>query len=223
MREGFTAFESQTYRNNTLLISVAVAAQLFIIKRSYNVPEMSKYVDFINLMTYDYHLFKYYWPFAGHNSPLYKRLMELGFFSTMNIEWSANYWNELGAHKSKIMVGIPTYARSFRLAFNWLTIPGTLSFGDFGDMTYSQVCQFLQTNGTKVVFDPEARVPYAYRDYTWISYENEFSATEKVLWIKNNGFGGVMTFSLNTDDYSYQCNKDKLFPIHSVIKSYAQN
>ena len=216
-------FDSNTVYNSSrgpLLLSAAVAAQFTIIERSYVIPELTKYVDFINLMTYDYYIFHWYWPFVGHNSPLFARPIELGLFSTFNTKWSANHWNRMGANKNKIMVGIPTYGRSFRMAFSWLTIPGTLVLSGSPDKSYSQMCEEYLSEASKLVMDPQSRVPYGYRGNQWFTYENEESAAEKTKWIKDNGFGGVMTFSLNADDFKNKCTTDgSLFPIHSAIKT----
>ena len=60
-------------------------------------------------------------------------------------------------------------------------------------------------------------MPYASNNYDWISFENVISARFKADWIVQNGFGGAMTFSLNTDDYTSRCNQG-LFPIHSAVR-----
>ncbi|CAG2178772.1 unnamed protein product, partial [Oppiella nova] len=224
LKEVKQTFREYSVRSHTkeLVLSVAVAAQYTIIKRSYSAPQLNEYVDFINLMAYDYYLFHRYWPFVGHNSPLSSRSSRIPLFTTFSTQWSANNWHQLGVHKSKIMVGIPTYGRSFRLAFGSFTSPGSLATSSSQDMSYSQVCQFLDTKGTTVAFDEESGVPYAFRDNTWITYESTESALKKSTWIRDNGFGGVMTFSLNADDLTGQCHHNHSFPIHHSINSVAK-
>lgn len=65
-------------------------------------------------MGYDFRMYLPYFPFTGYNSPLHKRDSDLAYFSTLNIEWAANYWVENGAPKEKLVVGIPTYGRTWR-------------------------------------------------------------------------------------------------------------
>ena len=50
LKELKEAFEPHGY-----LLTAAVSAGKPTIDRAYNVPEMSKYLDIINLMTYDFH------------------------------------------------------------------------------------------------------------------------------------------------------------------------
>lgn len=110
--------ESRSTNQTRLSLSVAVAATETIIQHSYNASEMARYVDFLNLMSYDYHMFDEVppFPFTGHNSPLFSRKIESAYFATLNMAWSAEHWVELGVHREKIMVGIPTYARTYTLA-----------------------------------------------------------------------------------------------------------
>lgn len=95
-----------------------------------------------------------------------------------------------------------------------------------GFVTYSDVCWFERNNFfVSKVFDVESCSPYVYAGMEWISYENERSITCKTNYVKENDFGGVMIFSLNTDDYSSYCyygssDRDKAqFPLTRKINS----
>ena len=60
---------SNAFTINNLLLSAAVGAPESLASEAYNIHEISKYLDFINLMTYDFH-----GPSekqTGHNTPLY--------------------------------------------------------------------------------------------------------------------------------------------------------
>lgn len=94
-----------------------------------------------------------------------------------------------------------------------------------GFVTYADVCWFDRNNYfvTKI-FDIETCSPYMYAGTEWISYEDERSITCKTNYVKENDFGGVMIFSLNTDDYSSYCDygqtaDDSQFPLTRRISS----
>lgn len=72
-----------------------------------------RYVDYVNVMTYDYHFYVWYFPMTGFNSPLYKQADENGYFATLNTNWTVSYWESKGMPKEKIVVGLPTYGHSF--------------------------------------------------------------------------------------------------------------
>lgn len=58
---------------------------------------------------------------------------------------------------------------------------GVGSVGSDGFTAYNQVCGFMGDSGVQAVFDHESRVPYAFKNKEWISYENEQSVAYKVL------------------------------------------
>ncbi|XP_064474694.1 acidic mammalian chitinase-like [Ornithodoros turicata] len=203
---------------NHLLLSVAVASTETIIDTAYDVPGLAMYVNFINLMSYDYHVYQPYLPFTGHNSPLFHRKVEQGYFSTLNTAWSAEYWASSGMPRNKIMVGIPTYARTFTLldpADHGFDAPVSGIGPGGGSVGYPWVCDFLRNKSTSV-FDDESQVPYAYKDTTWVAYDTFASIRSKVIWVKARQFAGVMTFDLCNDDTTGSCNQGK-FPLHNMI------
>lgn len=218
-RESFKN-ESHASRRNELLLSAAVAATAELIQQGYDVRAISQYTDFINLMAYDYHMYKPYLPFTGHNSPLFKRKVEGGIFSTLHVAWSAEYWVEMGANRSKLMVGLPLYGRTYTLLrpeSHGFDAPATGIGPCDGSVPYPWVCQFLKDGATSV-FDDESQVPYAYKNFTWVGYDDVASIRSKVVWAVARGFGGVMTFALNHDDADDECGHGP-FPIHGMIRN----
>ncbi len=104
----------------------------------------------------------------------------------------------------KIMVGVPTYARTYNLVVpigqNQMNAPASGPGLGRGKLNYSSVCAFLRLPGAAKQFDVYSQVPYAYRAYDWVAYENEMSVAIKAQWVVKTGMGGVVTFALNFDD-----------------------
>lgn len=150
----------------------------------------------------------------GLNSPLYKRHNEESMLSLLNINASVNYYISQGLDKRKIVIGLPTYGHSFHLvnAFNTRIGSPAQDFGrtgQYGFVSYSQLCWFKRNNFfITSVFDVETCSPYLFAGNEWISYEDERSIECKTNFIKSNGFGGAMLFSLNTDDFLSYCRTD---------------
>lgn len=61
--------EAKTSGQPRLLLTAAVPASFEAIAAGYDVPEIAKYLDFINVMTYDFH--GQWERTVGHNSPLF--------------------------------------------------------------------------------------------------------------------------------------------------------
>ncbi|XP_073992418.1 chitinase-3-like protein 2 isoform X3 [Rhodnius prolixus] len=181
-------------------------------------------VEFVNLMSYDYHLYSQYLPLTGPNAPLYQRNAEEGYMETLNTNWSATHWVEWGMPWTKINVGIPTFGHSFRLINednNGWNAPasgiGKEGKGD-GFVSYPEACKFIQNPSTTHVFDEEYEVPYAYNGKEWISYDSPVSVELKARYVKNNKFGGAMIYSLNCDDFEGVCSSIK-FPLTRIVSN----
>ena len=137
----------------------------------------------------------------------------------MNIKWSAEYWERKGMPKSKLVIGIPTYGRTWKLLSGIWKNVGAPSVGEGilgGDISYPEACMFVG-EGARRYFDHESQVPYAVRDKDWISYEGKQSIQKKVEWIKMSDYSGVMTWNLNCDDITAICG-DRRFELHQIIK-----
>ena len=148
----------------------------------------------------------------GLNAPLYARPNEVGLFATLNINYSVNYWIKKGLDRSKIIIGLPTYGHSFRLVNpfnNRLGAPAEDygSVGVLGFTSYSEVCWFQKSNfNVWAEYDTHTCSPFLSAGVEWISYEDERSLECKTNYAKDNHFGGIMVFSLNTDDYHFTCD-----------------
>lgn len=163
----------------------------------------------------------------GLNAPLFKRHNENSMLALLNINASVNYYVSQGLDKRKIVIGLPTYGHTFRLvnAFNTQIGSPAEDYGRAGNggfVSYAELCWFKQNNFFLTsVFDVESCSPYLYTGTEWISYEDERSIECKTNFIKSNGFGGAMLFSLNTDDFMSYCktdngksnNEDNTFPL----------
>jgi chitinase len=51
--------------------------------------------------------------------------------------------------------------------------------GDNGFISYPQACHFVEAEAA-TVFDRDSRVPYAFKNMEWISYDDERSLAYKV-------------------------------------------
>lgn len=69
----------------------------------------------MNLLTYDY--YTSYDPETGHHSPLsaHSGLSSFDDGKKLNVEWTVSYYLDKGAPRNKIVVGMPTYGRSYTL------------------------------------------------------------------------------------------------------------
>ena len=77
---------------------------------------MAKYMDAIHLMAYDLH--GSWERTADHHSPLYARPWDVNAAEQLNADFTIKHLMKLGAPASKLVLGIPTYGRSFSVQAN---------------------------------------------------------------------------------------------------------
>lgn len=226
LRAAFDA-ENVPAGKEKLLLTIAVAAGKSNIDNGYEISIINQYVDWIHLMSYD---FNGAWDTqTGFNSPLYPYAGETGDRALFNLDWAANYWVQNGASKSKLVIGLATYGRCFTLTSasnNGLGAPvsGPCTAGTYtreaGFLSYYEICQFLNKPGTTRVYDNDAQVPYAYNGDQWVGYDDVQSLTAKVNYIKQNGFAGWLTWTIDLDDFSgNMCNQGGKYPLLSTMNS----
>uniref|UniRef100_A0AAY4E8E2 Acidic mammalian chitinase n=1 Tax=Denticeps clupeoides TaxID=299321 RepID=A0AAY4E8E2_9TELE len=228
-KELLEAFEAEKRGSGfpRLMLSAAVAAGKNTIDTGYEIPEISKYLDFINIMTYDYH--GSWESITGHNSPLYQGSKDTGDNIYFNTNFSMSYWRDQGAPVEKLRMGFATYGRTFRLssANTGVGAPasGAASAGTYtreaGFWSYYEVCTFLQ--GATVQWISDQKVPYATKDGEWVGFDSKMSYEAKVQYLKDNNFGGAFVWSLDLDDFTGQfCGQGSyplIYHLHNLLNT----
>lgn len=113
LRESFEA-EAQEVKKPRLLLSAAVPVGPDNIKSGYDVPAVASYLDFINVMAYDFH--GKWERETGHNAPLYSPSSDSEWQKQLSVDHASKLWMKLGAPKEKLVIGMPTYGRTFTLS-----------------------------------------------------------------------------------------------------------
>ena len=161
-----------------------------------HLKSMDRYLDFWNLMAYDY---AGSWDStAGHQANLYTSKSNPGCtpFSSLN---AVCYYREQGISSSKLVLGMPLYGRAFTCTDG----PGT-SFSGTGEGSWEPgVWDFkaLPQEGAQEQISDEVGASWSYdpSKRLMISYDTAKIAERKVDFIKNQGLGGVMWWESSGD------------------------
>lgn len=224
VKELRAAFDAEGLRTNRppLLLTAAVAAGKDKIDGGYDIPAISAWFDFINLMAYDLH--GGWEDFTGHNSPLYAGDHERNKQRKLNVDWAAKYWIRKGCPPNKLVIGLPLYGRSFTLTTSKSSIGAPATPGRPGPYTrekgyasYYEVCGMLQQAGVQTSFLKDQRVPYLVLGNQWVGYDNPRSLREKVRYIKSNNYGGAMVWAMDLDDFSGSVCNAGPYPLLTAI------
>ncbi|XP_062550927.1 acidic mammalian chitinase-like isoform X2 [Armigeres subalbatus] len=219
------------FSKHGLLLTAAVAASETSASISYNIPEISKYLDFINLMSYDMH--GSWESKTGNNAPLYIGPQDdTPAQKQLNVNSSVSYWLQQMAPAKKIILGVAFYGRSFTLrssSQNYVGAPtnGPGQAGQYtyesGFLGYNEICEKLLVDKWYQCWDDDQKVPYAYKDNQWVGFDNVESLSLKCDFVNQHELGGVMLWSIETDDfngryfnYNHACSNNKYRKQHCL-------
>ncbi|KAI5637311.1 glycosyl hydrolases family 18 domain-containing protein [Phthorimaea operculella] len=157
LREEFER-ESEKTGKPRLLLTMAVPAGIEYIQKGFDVKTLNQYLDWMNLLTYDYH--SAFEPAVNHHAPLYplEEPNEYSVDNELNIDYTIKYYLENGADRDKLVLGIPTYGRSYTLFNKDATEIGSPADGpgEQGDATrekgylaYYEICEALKPKQKK--------------------------------------------------------------------------
>ena len=177
------------------LLTVAVGAGARAID-PLEYAEMAAIVDWVNVMTYDFHSGG---SRAGFNSALYNH--DDPSNPRSNTDAAVQAILSKGVPRTKLVVGVPFYGRGWRgieSASPGNTGSGSLQVGGYRAIASSQ----LQSSGFVRHWDDVAKVPWLYNADTkeWITYEDAHSMRIKGQYVVDQGLGGAMFWELSNDD-----------------------
>jgi len=205
-KENFTAIlkllreklDSLSSDNHYLLTIASAASQNYLDHT--NLKEAHSYLDFINIMSYDFH--GGWEQKTGHNANLIVSKYDLNE-TVISAELAVKQHLNVGIPAHKLVLGIPFYGRWWQgvnVKNNGLYQP---AIGASGSYNYNFIEDSLvNKNGFKHYWDDSAKVPYLWRkkDAQFVSYENAESIKHKAAFVINNQLGGIMFWQFNGDN-----------------------
>ena len=148
LREAFEA-EAQESKRPRLLLTAAVPVGPDNINGGYDVPAVSSYLDFINVMAYDFH--GKWENTVGHNAPLFAPSSDSEWRKQLSVDHASNLWVRLGAPREKLIIGMGTYGRSFTLTDTNRFIVNEPASGGGTAGVYTRESGFLAYYEVKIV------------------------------------------------------------------------
>jgi chitinase len=201
IREELDGMEKQTGKK--LLLTTAVGG----FKRFLDLTEMGKaqvYLDYINLMTYDY--FQDSLGMSVHHTNLYASKMYHGEDSA---DRTVAEYVAAGVPAGKLVMGLAFYGRSSIVGENTRNGLGVKTTGPAKGGGYTMLKDSLiNKNGFRYFRDKDAMAPYLYNSSTrqFISFDDEWSVKNKAEYVKKKNMGGVMFWEYSSDKKEYLLN-----------------
>ncbi|KAL7671029.1 hypothetical protein ACOME3_005944 [Neoechinorhynchus agilis] len=232
-KENFVRLVEEMHRDfqaQGLSLSAALGAGKETIDTSYDVPAISNHLDHIGVMTYDFFVCADNILKVEHQAPLYAHPQTVN--PDFNMDFAMNYYEQKGAPKNKLMIGLPLYGRLYGLntatgSFGDSYPNGQCPMGEFtrepGYVSYYEVCKELGKSGVTSGFDENMKVPYMTGNNKWIGYDDAQSLAIKIQYAKDKGYKGVIIWAIDLDDFNGRHCGQGRYPlmkhVHQLAKS----
>ncbi len=192
-----------------------------IIMENIEIDSIYQYVDWINIMTYDFH-----GPWGGDadavthfNSPLYITEgdgLEEPYHSYFNISAAVDGYLAHGVPPEKLAFSFPFYGRGYdgvpdinNGLFQTYTGPASGGTWEADVFDYWDLAEnYINVNGYTSYWNNEAKEPWLYNPNTqkMITYDDPQSIEEKVNYLKSKNLGGAMFWEFSGDKYGVLLN-----------------
>lgn len=185
--------------------------------------EFAKYLDFLSIMSYDYH--GGWNEFVENQANIYpdkedKETMNM-IMPVLGMDWSYKYYRGV-LPPEKILMGIPYYTRGWENVqggngtglHGTSKTPATGKYNIWGDLDANgnqipaganplwHVLNLMeQDENLKVHWDPVGKVPYIWQnnEKVFLTFENEKSIDERLKYIEEKNLGGALIWVMDGD------------------------
>ncbi|XP_015603015.1 mucin-19 isoform X1 [Cephus cinctus] len=197
-------------KKNEKRILLALPTKPENLAKQYDVKSLSKYVDLFTLSSHylvdDEESFSTFHP---------SRLM--GLFDMLNTDSLVDLISGLGAPKKKILVSLPAAAYKFTLKDKKENTPRSATTEEApAVLSRKELCELMSEGEWTVERDEDLTAPYAFKDDTWIAFEDKISAGIKGKYALLRELAGLGIHDVEHDLKSH-CGKPLT---HEVYHSF---
>lgn len=192
LREALNKLEDGTQKYYPLTIA-AGGGQSYI--DGVQLKEIEPYLDFINIMTYDF--FNGLNKVAGHHTNLHPPKYNP---ENSSVEQSVKLFSENGIPLRKITIGAAFYGRGLRS----VKATGQEVLNSIGEENFSVnystlVEDYIEKNGYTRYWDDSAKAPYLFNGTDFITYDDEKSTLLKGQYVTDQQLGGAFFWENGLD------------------------
>ncbi|KAE9609777.1 hypothetical protein Lal_00006191 [Lupinus albus] len=191
-------------RKPPLLLTAAVyfAVDFFLSDnpRTYPVTSINQNVDWVNVMSYNFH--GSWNNDTGAPSGLFNPTRNISVVDGLKS------WIGAGVKPEKLVMGMPLYGMTWQLEDPKVNGIGAAVMGpgpgSNGAMAYFKVLEFNMQKNAKVVYDVDTMSVYSYSGSYWIGYDDPLTVTAKVGYAQALSLGGYFFWAAGYDTNNWK-------------------
>lgn len=194
--------EARDSSRDELMLTIASPAGHYYFQHQ-ELDEFHPWLNWINVMTYDYHGS---WEMkTGANAPLRS---DIRAGDQLSIEGTVSAYLAMGVPANKIVLGMATYARGWSGVSEPKSLAaagGNMPDGPCGkeSLTAYQVQEMIKQGVYQRYWDPVSSTPFAYsaEKDVYLTYDDQESIALKLSYLKSQKLAGAMFWAIDMDDY----------------------
>lgn len=196
-----------------LLLTAAVyySADTFLSgeARAYPAASLARNLDWINVMSYDYHG-------AWNKSITGAQAALFDPSSNVSTSYGLGSWIRAGVPRGKLIMGLPLYGRTWQLKDPTVHGVGVAAvdvgpgWNGTGVLTYAEVLEFNKANKAKVVYDVATVSVYSVAGDYWIGYDDKRTVAAKIGYARSLHLRGYFFWAIN-GDYKWSISKTGIY------------
>ncbi|MDB4921814.1 glycoside hydrolase family 18 protein [Mucilaginibacter sp.] len=162
------------------------------------VGPVSRYLDYVNIMTYD--IYNGNDKVTGHQSNLYQS--KYGHQVRVSAADAIQNFIKAGVPANKIVMGLPFYGRGWTMVNDQDRGLYQPSAGHHFSLPYDSLeNSYINKNGFERFWDKKSKVPYLWNSkvHTFVTYNDVRSFKYKTRYVKKNNLAGVMFWEYTED------------------------
>lgn len=219
------------------ILSITVGIDPKDIAVSYDIPKIDVYVDFVNLLSGDYHDPRK----PSHISPLYPSdckdqlnvvsVLTVPLWSLINAyefqQYTVRSYIQAGLNPQKIVILLSTYAYLYTSKIPSVGQPPIIK--NVQKLSKLSAQEIIERENFLVSWDDARLVPYATLTRgckrKWITFNDIESYRRKAEFVLDHQLGGIGAFSIDQDDYSGYANLGPypfLWAVAEILRPEAQ-
>ena len=164
-----------------------------------NLEGIDPYVDFYNVMTYDFH--------GGWENVTGHQAAMTGDANNYDVTGAVDVFENAGIELSKVVMGAPAYTRAWGNVSDGGTFgyqqpgSGRDATGSFeaGVYDYKDVLNDVVTGTRNLYWDDDNKAAFLYDGDEWSSMETTATIAGKAAYVEEKGLGGMMFWALSND------------------------
>jgi chitinase len=196
-RRQLDAYGKQTHKHYLLTAAMPASQEL---ASKIQIKKVAKYLDWANLMTYDYH--GTWESTTNFDAPLYLSPDDPSKDKKYDVDDTVRYYLAQGMPAKKINLGLPFYGRGWTgvspaaHGLDQSATDGAEGLYEKGIDDYKRIA----TLPAPVYRDPVTDQVWKFDGTTWWTYDDAQVIAAKMAYVKKMGLGGAMAWSLDGDD-----------------------